>query len=180
MNEQVELSEQEAIDAGLVPAMNSDQIEQQEIESSYAESDCHHWNGIRLEPFGSRRQAAANCLGLRFGNLSKDEIERTLESNSYPDMMQDAVMVIYLCFPRGEVNKATGMTQSIDESYAACDPGTRKMVRRRMLDWAEAQGIEIGSPQLAEAFEVMVKIVKESLVNRFKLPRPEGKAPRGN
>lgn len=173
-----QISEQEVIDAGLLPE-SSEQTEQEEMDVSYEESDCHFWNGIKLEPFSSRRQAAANCLGLRFGNLSKDEIERTLESNSYPDMMQDAIMVVYLCFPRGKVG-ATGMTDSIEESYAACDPTMRKLVRRRMLQWAEESGIEIGSDQLKEAFTVMIKIVKESLVNKFKLPKAEGKAPKGN
>jgi hypothetical protein len=172
-----QMSEQEALDHGLIPAGPGD--EQQEIDQSFIESDAHYWNGIKLEPFGSRRQAAANCLGLRFGNLSKDEIDRTLESNSYPDMMQDAIMIIYLCYPRGKA-KETGMTDSIEESYAACDPSARKMVRRRMLEWAESEGIEIGSVQLSEAFSVMVKIVKESMVNQFKLPKAEGKAPKGN
>lgn len=178
MNDTQEISEQEAMDAGLVPS--EVETEQQEIEQSFIESDAHSWNGIKLEPFSSRRQAAANCLGLRFGNLSQDEIARTLESNSYPDMMQDAIMIVYLCFPRGKVRPNTGFTESIEESYAACDPTSRKGVRRRMLEWAETEGIEIGSEKLSSAFAAMVKIVKESLINQFKLPAAEGKAPKGN
>lgn len=176
-----EISEQEATDAGLIPDLTqgNPNEEQAEIETAFIESDCHHWQGVRLEPFSSRRQTAANCLGLRFGSLSKDEIAHLLESFSYPEMMLDSIIVVYLCYPRGK-KKENGMTESIEESYAACDPGLRKQVRRRMLEWGEAQGIDIGSAHLAEAFSIMTKIVKETIVPQFKLPKAEGRAPRGN
>lgn len=176
MNELETLTEQEISDAGLLP----EKSEVQEIDAAYAESDCHFWNEIKLEPFGSRRQTAANCLGLRFGNLTEEEMQSGMEGRGYPDLMQDAIIILYLCFPRGEINKVTGQSQSIEESYAACDPGQRKNVRRRMLQWAEAQGIEMCSPTLAQASKIMVAILKEEIISRFKLPNPEGRAPAGN
>lgn len=176
MNETETISEDDARAAGLLP----EQTEAQQVEASYVESDCHYWKDKKLEPFGSRRQTAANCLGLRFGNLSKEEMQSGLEGGGYPDLMQDAIIILYLCYPRGEVNRNTGQSQSIDESYAACDPVQRKHVRRRMLDWAEEQGIEMCSPLLAEASKTMTQILKEEIINRFRLPKPEGKIPKGN
>ncbi len=176
MSETETLSEQEIIDAGLLET----KTEGEQIEASYTESDCHFWKDKKLEPFGSRRQTAAACLGLRFGNLSKEEMESGMEGRGYPDMMQDAIIVLYLCFPRGRVNASTGMTESIEESYAACDPTQRKHVRRRMLDWAESQGIEMCSPTLTEAGAVMTQILREEILNRFRLPKAEGATPKGN
>lgn len=170
------ISEGEAKQAGLIP----EQQDLEAVDASYVESDAHYWNGQKLEPFSSRRQTAAACLGLRFGNLSKEEMLSGLEGQGYPDMIQDTIIILYLCFPRGAINPRTGMSDSIEESYAACDPAQRKHVRRRMLDWAESEGIEMMSPTLAEASKVMSQILKEEIINRFKLPKPEGKAPKGN
>jgi hypothetical protein len=176
----VEISEAEAKELGVIPGEQTDITEIQQADNSYLESDCHYWAGQKLEPFSSKRQNAATCLGLRFGNLSREEMEAGLEGRGYPDMIQDVVIVLYLCFPRGKVNAHTGMSESIEESYAACNPGQREKVRRRMLDWAEDQGIEMMSPTLAEASKIMSQILKEEIINRFRLPKPEGKAPKGN
>lgn len=164
MNETETITEQEAIDAGLMPAHQS---EEQEIEASYAESDCHYWGEIRLDTYSAQRQIAAQSMGMRFGSLTTEDFEEIERTASYPNMMQDAVIVLYLCFPRGKNGK-----QGIDEAYAACDPHAQKQVRRRMLDWAAEQEITTGSPQYKLAVELMLKIVKEARVNQFK---PEGK-----
>lgn len=171
-----QLTEQEVKDAGLLPEV----AERQAVEDSYIESDAHYWKGTKLEPFSSRRQTAANCLGLRFMNLSPEEVASGMAGRGYPDMMQDAIIVLYLCFPRGAVNKVTGMSDSIEESYAACSPVQREQVRRKMLIWAEDQGIEMMSPTLTEAGTVMSKILREEVINRFRLPKPDGSPPKGN
>lgn len=175
-----EITEAEAQDAGFIPPEPSEQTEAEQSEATYTESDCHYWQGTKLEPFSSKRQMAASALGLRFGTLNRDEQEAGLDGRSYPDMNLDALIVLYLCYPRGKANKETGMTDSIEESYAASDPQMRKFVRRRMLEWGEKEGIELCSPKLGEAISLMVKIVAEVIKNYFKLPKPEGKAPKGN
>lgn len=165
MNEREELTEEEAKTAGLVPAENEFDSEE---EQTFVESGCHFWNEKQLEPFSAQRQIAANCLGLRFGNLNKDEVEQATSTGSYPDMLQDAVIVLYLC------------ASKIDESYAACDPSMRKSVRRRALDWGAKEGIEMQSEAYIKAAQMMAKIVQEVISNRFKLPKATGRLPSGN
>lgn len=176
MSETETLTEQEVRDAGLSPEPS----EAQQIDESYVESDAHYWKQTKLEPYSARRQTAAMCLGLRFTSLSKEEMLSGLTTGGYPDAMQDAIIILYLCFPRGKVDKASGMTSSIEESYAACSPNQREAVRRRMLIWAEEQGIEMCSPTLTEAANLMVKILKEDILNRFRPAKPSGSAPPGN
>ncbi len=176
MNQTETLSEQEIIDAGLMEP----KTEGEQVEASYVESDCHYWKDVKLEPFSSRRQMAAKCLGLRFDSLNEMEFQSALAGLGYPDLMQDVCIVLYLCYPRGATNPATGMSRSTDESFAACNPGQRENVRRRMMDWTEQEGLEICSPTLAEASKIVTKILTEEIINRFRLPKATGAQPKGN
>lgn len=162
---ETELTEQEVIDAGLMPV--APQTEQEEIDSSFADADAHYWGEVRLDPYSAQRQIAAQSMGMRFGSLTAEDMDEIERTASYPNMMQDAIIVLYLCFPRGRDGK-----QGIEESYAACDARAQKTVRRRMLDWACDQGITTGSPQYKLAVELMLKIVREARVNQFV---PDGK-----
>lgn len=164
MSETETLTEQEVIDAGLMP---QDKTEAQEADDSFADSDSHFWGETRLDPYSAQRQMASQSMGMRFGSLTAEDMDEVERTASYPGMMQDAIIVLYLCFPRGRNRK-----DGIEESYASCDPQARKGVRRRMMDWAESQGITIGSTNYKTAVELMLKIVREARVNQFK---PDGK-----
>lgn len=172
MSEFETLTPDEAREAGLLPPELTDE---QQVEASFQESDSHYWNDVKLDGYSAQRQIAAQAMGLRFGALSKDDLDETERSNSYPGMMQDAIIVLYLCYPRGKNGK-----DGIEESYAACDPIARKRVRRNMLDWACKEGIEIGSDSYAAAVNLMLAIIKEAKLNQFKPSRAKGIAPPGN
>jgi hypothetical protein len=159
-----ELSEMEAKEAGILVTPPT---EDEEIEKSYTASDGHFWKETRLDPYGAQRQIAAQALGLRWGAMTKEDLKEFEQTNSYPGMFLDAMIVLYLCHPRGPKGK-----DGIDESYSACDPKASRGVRRRMMDWAAEQGITAESEEQGEAIVLMVKIVRESRINQFK---PDGK-----
>lgn len=167
-----ELTPQEAQEMGLIPTFVSDE---QLVEESFQLADGHYWNEVRLDPYSAQRQIAAQSLGMRFGSLTKEDLEEIDRTASYPGMIQDALIVLYLCYPRGKRGN-----EGIEESYAACDPGSRKALRKRMMDFAEAQGIEVNSAQSTAAVGLMLAIVKEAKLNQFKPAPAKGRVPPGN
>lgn len=164
MNSQIEeLTQAEAQENGMLPTP------EQEVENSFVESDGHFWKDTRLDPYSAQRQVAAQYLGLHWGFLGADEMKEFTETGNYPGMMQDAIIILYLCHPRGSKGK-----DGIDESYAACDPKATRGVRRRMLDWAAKQNITMNAPEFLEAFSLMMQLTKEASVNQFAPEQKKG------
>lgn len=170
MSEKEELTTEE-----VHQVVEANQSPQEEVEQSYIQSDGHFWNETRLDPYSAQRQIAAQALGLRFGSLTREDLGDDGTLSSYPGLMQDAIIILYLCYPRGPKLK-----DGIEESYAACDSTLRRAVRRRMLDWAESQGIEMGSVPYQKAVELMIAIIKETKANQFRPAPAEGRKPPGN
>jgi len=66
-------------------------------ERAFIQSVDHSLNGTKLEPYTIERMWAADSMGLRWGRLSAPAAKQFAESNTYPGMLGDVAIIIWLC-----------------------------------------------------------------------------------
>ena len=119
---------------------------------------------IKLEPFDSYRQIAAQKLGMEFLNMGEEALEEFQERQTYNGIFLDAVICIYLCTkPRSVSAKALNRTS---------------IVRNDAMAWAESNKIRIGNANhaaLIDAFGAIISDIIESIAEVDETGLPDGK-----
>lgn len=119
---------------------------------------------IKLEPFDSYRQIAAQKLGMEFLNMGEEALEEFQERQTYNGIFLDAVICVYLCTkPRSVALKALRVTSN---------------VRSDAMAWAESNQIRIGNSNhsaLIDAFGEVISDIIESISEVDETGLPEGK-----
>lgn len=94
---------------------------------------------VSLAAFSPRRQAAAQALGMRFLNFGPEEVEELQASGTYPGILHDATVALFLCTQPKSVAQRAFRTPSV--------------VQNEALAWMDRNRISIGSPRHAEMLE---------------------------
>ena len=137
---------------------DSNQEEQIKDQKSADVLKTYEFGGKQLYPFSAGRQAAAQLLGLRYGSLSDDDIEKFQETSTYDGIMMDAIFVVYLC-----------TLNDVKATRSFASPG---VVRREAMQWAEENNVSLGGSEnfrkVCEIFGSIMSDLQDAIVE------PEG------
>jgi hypothetical protein len=116
----------------------------------------HIFRGIALEPLSVRRQLAAQALGnkLLSGRVKLDE------GGAYDGMFADVAVMLFLC------------SQPVSVAHRAIRRPDD--VHQEALEWAEKEGISIGSKDFVAACNVYADILRELQDAQFEVVEHAG------
>lgn len=189
--------------------MNADDFEDKDPdeapeEKSFRESADKEFQGKPLEPFSFLRQTAARALGLRYGNLSPEEVLRvpnpkfaaliaareTLEAmdkrkKKAPAAQREKLQKIIegLADEPEELNSYDGVLYDAilvlwlcSQPDSVCMRARRKPreYEREIDRWAENIGLSIGAPQTEAALQLFSDIVTELQASKGEPKLKEG------
>lgn len=64
---------------------------------AFASSERKKFNDIKLQPWTADRSIAAQALGLKYPNLSKEDWEAVKRGGIYPGAVRDIALAMWLC-----------------------------------------------------------------------------------
>ena len=106
---------------------------------------------VKLQPFNTHRQVAAQKLGMEFFNMGEEALEEFQERETYNGIFQDAVIVVYLCaHPVSLAKKALRVPAK---------------VMGEALNWAEKAGVLVGNEKHGELIAAFGDIIGDIIAS---------------
>jgi len=102
---------------------------------------------VSLQAFDTHRQIAAQKLGMEFFNMGEEAFAEFRERETYNGIFLDAVLVVYLC-----VNPTSLSLKALRASDT---------VRKMAINWAEKNGIKVGTARHGELIEQYGNILND-------------------
>lgn len=106
---------------------------------------------VKLRAFDDFRLMAAQSMGLRFFNMTEDDISEFKAHGTYDELYMDAIISVCLC--------------TKPEEFALKAIDHPKTYKKQILQWAKKQGIRPGTERHGEVIEAFGQIINDISVS---------------
>lgn len=103
-------------------------MQQATIEKSFVKG-VYEFNGQAMQPYSASREAAADCMALKYSTLNEADVGRFEETGEYPGMRRDIAIIMWLCCKATEEEIDLAGVNGI-------------MAARKAVEWAREVGLQ--------------------------------------